>query len=215
MFHMYGKRAGCGPRGMMAVWGPSGRGGGLGGGFMMGHGRGLRGGGRDGNGGGRRGRMFDGGELKLVLLGLIGEAPRHGYDLIREIEERTGGAYAPSPGVIYPTLTLLDDMGLIEGVADGTKKQFAITDAGRAELDAKSAELKALMDRLADLGAQRAARWGTCVPCSPTGSRPKASRPKRCTISRRCSTRSRRKSSDSRFARCAQSPRDTLPPARR
>ncbi|UVO55794.1 PadR family transcriptional regulator [Sphingomonas sp. SUN039] len=123
---------------------------------MMGHGRGLRGGGRDGNGGGRRGRMFDGGELKLVLLGLIGEAPRHGYDLIREIEERTGGAYAPSPGVIYPTLTLLDDMGLIEGVADGTKKQFAITEAGRAELDAKAAELKALMDRLAELGAQRA-----------------------------------------------------------
>ncbi len=152
MFHMHGKRAGCGPRGYIAVWGPSGRGGG----FMMGHGRGLRGGGRDGSGGGRRGRMFDGGELKLVLLGLIGEAPRHGYDLIREIEERTGGAYAPSPGVIYPTLTLLDDMGLIEGVADGSKKQFAITDAGRAELDAKAAELKTLMDRLAELGAQRA-----------------------------------------------------------
>jgi len=100
--------------------------------------------------------MFDGGELKLVLLGLIAEAPRHGYDLIREIEDRTGGAYAPSPGVIYPTLTLLDDMGLVEGVADGTKKQFAITDAGRAELDAKADEVKALMDRLAELGAARA-----------------------------------------------------------
>ena len=156
MFHMHGKRGGCGPRGYMAVWGPSGRGGGLGGGFMMGHGRGLRGGGRGDGSGGRRGRMFDGGELKLVLLGLIGEAPRHGYDLIREIEERTGGAYAPSPGVIYPTLTLLDDMGLIEGVADGTKKQFAITEAGRAELDAKAAELKVLMDRLVELGVQRA-----------------------------------------------------------
>lgn len=156
MYHMHGRRGGCGPRGYIAIWGPSGRGGGLGGGFMMGHGRGLRGGGRDGSGGGRRGRMFDGGELKLVLLGLIGEAPRHGYDLIREIEERTGGAYAPSPGVIYPTLTLLDDMGLIEGIADGTKKQFAITDAGRAEVEAKDAELKVLMDRLAELGAQRA-----------------------------------------------------------
>lgn len=151
MFHMHGKRGGCGPRGYMAVWGPAGRSGG----FMMGHGRGLRGG-RGGDGGGRRGRMFDGGELKLVLLGLIGEAPRHGYDLIREIEERTGGAYAPSPGVIYPTLTLLDDMGLIEGVADGSKKQFAITDAGRAELETKASELKGLMDRLAELGAQRA-----------------------------------------------------------
>lgn len=152
MFHLYGKRGGCGPRGYMAVWGAPGRGSG----FMMGHGRGLRGGGRDGGGSGRRGRMFDGGELKLVLLGLIGEAPRHGYDLIREIEERTGGAYAPSPGVIYPTLTLLDDMGLIEGVADGTKKQFAITDAGRTELESKAEELKMLMDRLSELGAQRA-----------------------------------------------------------
>ena len=152
MFHMYGKRGGCGPRGYLAIWGPSGGGGG----FMMGHGRGLRGGGRGDGSGGRRGRMFDGGELKLVLLQLIADAPRHGYDLIREIEDRTGGAYAPSPGVIYPTLTLLDDMGLIEGVADGTKKQFAITDAGRAELDAKAAELKVLIDRLAELGAQRA-----------------------------------------------------------
>ena len=151
MFHTFAKRGGCGPRGYMAVWGSPGRGGGL----MMGHGRGLRGGGRDG-GGGRRGRMFDGGELKLVLLGLIGEAPRHGYVLIREIEERTGGAYAPSPGVIYPTLTLLDDMGLIEGAADGTKKQFAITAAGTAELAAKASEVKALMDRLAELGAARA-----------------------------------------------------------
>jgi len=163
MFHMYGKRHGCGPRGYLAVWGPAGRGGGMGGGFMMGHGRGLRGGGRDGggrdgggSGGGRRGRMFDGGELKLVLLKLIAEAPRHGYDLIREIEQRTGGAYAPSPGVIYPTLTLLDDMGLIDAVAEGSRKQFTITDAGKAELDAKASEVGALMDRLAEVGAQRA-----------------------------------------------------------
>jgi DNA-binding PadR family transcriptional regulator len=153
MFHMHGKRAGCGPRGIMAVWGPSGRGGG---GFMMGHGRGLRGGGRDGSGGGRRGRMFDGGELKLVLLKLIDDAPRHGYDLIREIEERTGGAYAPSPGVIYPTLTLLDDMGLIEATTEASRKQFAITDAGKAELADKASDVTALMDRLAELGAQRA-----------------------------------------------------------
>ncbi|WP_447514071.1 PadR family transcriptional regulator, partial [Clostridioides difficile] len=58
--------------------------------------------------------MFDGTELRLILLKLIEEQPRHGYDLIREIEERSGGAYAPSPGVVYPTLTMLDDMGLIE-----------------------------------------------------------------------------------------------------
>jgi DNA-binding PadR family transcriptional regulator len=152
MFHTYGKRGGCGPRGYIAVWGPTGRGSG----FMMGHGRGLRGGGRGDGGGGRRARMFDGGELKLVLLKLIEEAPRHGYDLIREIEDRTGGAYAPSPGVIYPTLTLLDDMGLIDATTEGSRKQFAITDAGRAELGARAEEVKALLDRLAEMGAARA-----------------------------------------------------------
>ena len=152
MFHMNGKRDGCGPRGYMAIWGPGGRGGG----FVMGHGRGMRGGGRGDGSGGRRGRMFDGGELKLVLLKLIEEAPRHGYDLIREIEDRTGGAYAPSPGVIYPTLTLLDDMGLIDATAEGSRKQFAITDAGKAELAEKAAEVQALIDRLAEMGAARA-----------------------------------------------------------
>ena len=77
------------------------------------HGRGF-GGGREGrDGGGRSRRMFDGGELRLVLLKLIADEPRHGYDLIRQIEELTGGAYAPSPGVVYPTITMLDDMGFI------------------------------------------------------------------------------------------------------
>ncbi len=152
VFHFYGKRGGCGPRGYMAIWGPNARVGG----FVMGHGRGMRGGGRGDGSGGRRGRMFDGGELKLVLLKLIEEAPRHGYDLIREIENRTGGAYAPSPGVIYPTLTLLDDMGLIDAAAEGSRKQFTITDAGKAELAAKADEVKALLDRLAEMGAARA-----------------------------------------------------------
>ena len=64
--------------------------------------------------GGRRARMFDGSELRLMLLKLIADTPRHGYDLIRAIEALTAGAYAPSPGVVYPTLTLLDEMGLIE-----------------------------------------------------------------------------------------------------
>ncbi len=153
MFHMYGKR-GCRPdgseaRGYYAVWGH-----GSPGAFMMGHGRGLRGG--RGGDGGRRGRVFDSGELRLVLLKLIAEAPRHGYDLIREIEERTGGAYAPSPGVIYPTLTLLGDMGLIEEAeSEGSKKQFAITEAGTAELAAKADEVTVLLNRLSEMGKQR------------------------------------------------------------
>ena len=156
MFHMHGKR-GCGPRGFYASWGQGGPG------VMMGYGRGLRGGRGDG-GGSRRGRVFDSGELRLVLLKLIEEAPRHGYDLIREIEERTGGAYAPSPGVIYPTLTLLEDMGLIdETKSEGAKKQFAITDAGTAELEAKADAVKALFDRLFELGAQRAKTDGAPI----------------------------------------------------
>lgn len=151
MYHMNGRRGGCGPRGLMAIWGPAA------GAYAMGYGRGMRSrhGGGDG-GGGRRGRMFDSGALKLLLLKLIAEAPRHGYDLIREIEDRTGGAYAPSPGVIYPTLTLLDDMGLIAATAEVSRKQYAITEAGTAELAEKADEVEALIARLAEMGAARA-----------------------------------------------------------
>ena len=106
--------------------------------------------------GGRRGRMFDGGELRLVLLKLIADEPRHGYDLIREIEELTGGAYAPSPGVVYPTLTLLDEMGQIEEQrSEGAKKRFAATEAGRAHLAENQEQVDALIARLKALGEQR------------------------------------------------------------
>lgn len=100
--------------------------------------------------------MFDGSELRLVLLKLIADQPRHGYDLIREIEELTGGVYAPSPGVVYPTVTLLDDMGLIEEQkAEGAKKQFAVTEAGTAHLAERAEEVAALFARLAELGEER------------------------------------------------------------
>lgn len=156
MFHMYGKR-GCHPessgaQGYYAVWGHMARGGGFG--------RRVSGNGDNS----RRSRVFDSGELRLVLLKLIEEAPRHGYDLIREIEERTGGAYAPSPGVIYPTLTLLGDMGLIEEAkSDGAKKQFAITGAGAADLAAKADEVTVLLNRLAEMGKQRAKTDGAPI----------------------------------------------------
>ena len=107
--------------------------------------------GRHGRGRGRR-RVFESGELRLVLLKLIADEPRHGYDLIRAIEELTGGEYAPSPGVIYPTLTLLQDMGLIEEAdAEGSRKAFAATDEGRAHLDEKGDEVEALFERLEEL----------------------------------------------------------------
>ena len=108
-------------------------------------------------GGGRRGRrdrkrMFEGGELRLVLLKLIADEPRHGYDLIRATEELTGGEYAPSPGVIYPTLTLLQDMGHIEEApGKGPRKPFQATAEGRKELEERAEEVEALFERLCDL----------------------------------------------------------------
>jgi len=106
-----------------------------------------------GRGRGRRGRMFESGELRLVLLKLIADQPRHGYDLIRAIEELTHGSYAPSPGVVYPTLTMLQDMGLIEeAAAEGTRKAFAITPEGEAHLAERAEEVEALFERLTGAG---------------------------------------------------------------
>jgi DNA-binding PadR family transcriptional regulator len=109
---------------------------------------------------GRRGRgrrVFDASELQLVLLKLLSEQPRHGYDLIRAIEELTGGAYSPSPGVVYPTLTLLSEMGHIrEDQSEGSRKTYAVTQDGQAFLDARKTEVAALMARLAEMASERA-----------------------------------------------------------
>lgn len=99
--------------------------------------------------------MFEAGELKLVLLRLLEDHPRHGYDFIRELESHTGGVYAPSPGVIYPTLTLLQDLGYVEAIAsEGAKQQFALTEAGRAHLNEHRAEAELALERLKQLGAE-------------------------------------------------------------
>ena len=114
-------------------------------------------GGRGGRSAGRRGRMFASGELRLVLLKLIADEPRHGYELIKAMEELTGGTYVPSPGTIYPTLSLLSDEGAIEestGSGEGSRKAFAATDAGRTELAERADEAEALVARLAELGRQ-------------------------------------------------------------
>ena len=94
--------------------------------------------------------MFDHGDLKFVVLALIAEQPRHGYEIIKEIEHRVGGAYAPSPGVIYPLLTMLEEMGLAQLTAsEGAKKLFAITEQGQAELAANKANVDSLFARIA------------------------------------------------------------------
>ena len=101
---------------------------------------------------GPRGRMFAGGELRLVLLKLIADESRHGYELIKAIEEMTGGRYAPSPGVVYPTLSLLLDEGAVEEVADDSpRKAFAATEAGRKELADRAEEAERLIARLTRL----------------------------------------------------------------
>ena len=96
------------------------------------------------------------GEIRYLVLDAIKERPRHGYEVIQHIEERAKKSYRPSPGVIYPTLTLLQDMGRIEeATAAGPRKAFAITADGTAELEAKKPEVEALFARLAELAAQR------------------------------------------------------------
>lgn len=134
-----------------------GHGGPFGGGDPFGE-EGPRGGGRGGRGGGGRRRLFDNETLRLILLKLIADEPRHGYELIRAIEALSGEAYAPSPGVVYPTLTLLSDMDLIaEEPSEGSRKRFAITDAGRAQIEERKAALDLALERLASL-AQKAER---------------------------------------------------------
>ncbi|HET6609238.1 MAG TPA: PadR family transcriptional regulator [Rhodopila sp.] len=108
--------------------------------------------------GGRRsslGRFFAHGDLRLVVLHLIAEKPRHGYEIIKAIEESVGGAYSPSPGVIYPTLTLLEELGYVT-VTTGTdsgKKLHTITPQGQAYLDANRTALNTLLARMAEASA--------------------------------------------------------------
>ena len=98
--------------------------------------------------GGRGPRVFAPGDLKLLLLALIAEQPCHGYDLIRQIEGLFDGAYSPSPGVIYPTLTFLEESELISGNAEGGKKHYTITDAGRLFLSEQAVALDGVRMRI-------------------------------------------------------------------
>jgi DNA-binding PadR family transcriptional regulator len=106
--------------------------------------------------GGRHGRraerVFDQGDLRYVILKLISEAPRHGYEIIKAIEDKVGGAYSPSPGVIYPTLTLLEELGYVTVEnAEGGKKLYRITDAGQAELEDKKNVIEGIFRRMSDI----------------------------------------------------------------
>lgn len=105
----------------------------------------------------RRGRrFFDHGDLRYVLLKLIAETPRHGYELIKAIEEQAGGAYSPSPGVVYPTLTLLEETGLVVSEAQGGKKLYSITPEGEAHLLANEGQVAGIFERMGAAAAMSA-----------------------------------------------------------
>ena len=102
----------------------------------------------------RGGRVFGHGGLRLVLLQLIADKPRHGYELIKAIEEQLGGSYSPSPGVVYPSLTLLEEMGHVTVSHEtGGRKLHTITTAGRDHLQEHRAEVDQLLARMANGGA--------------------------------------------------------------
>jgi DNA-binding PadR family transcriptional regulator len=104
-------------------------------------------------GGGRHhGRVFAHGDLRFVILQLIAEGPRHGYEIIKEIEEKLGGSYSPSPGVVYPTLTWLEELGYATvTTSDGTKKLYAITREGSGYLAANKEAVDAIFGRIAEI----------------------------------------------------------------
>ena len=106
-------------------------------------------------GGGRRGgRVLDHGDLRLLVLQLLQEKPRHGYEIIKAIEERLGGAYSPSPGVVYPTLTLLEELGhAAVAASEGAKKLYAATPDGSAWLAASQPAVAAMEERIASARA--------------------------------------------------------------
>jgi len=101
-----------------------------------------------------RGRVFDTGDLRFVILRLIAEKPSYGYEIIKAIEERLGGSYTPSPGVVYPTLTLLEELGWVTvTTGDGTKKLHTITAQGTAALEENKASVDSLFERMEHLRA--------------------------------------------------------------
>ncbi|HET6229316.1 MAG TPA: PadR family transcriptional regulator [Longimicrobiaceae bacterium] len=132
----------CGPRGR--------RGPGFIGTFWAGPGGGQWGGGA----GPGRGRVFGHGDLKYVILSLLAEKPRHGYEIIKELEERVGGAYSPSPGTVYPTLALLEDLGYAAArTEEGNRKVYEITDEGRRHLAENRSIVDDIFGRVEEMGS--------------------------------------------------------------
>lgn len=106
----------------------------------------------------RFGRMLAQGDLRVLALWLISEQPRHGYEIIKILEEKTGGWYSPSPGVVYPTLTYLEEAGYARAEVQGSRKLYTITDEGRAYLAENRDFVEGVLGRLS-AAADRVAQW--------------------------------------------------------
>jgi DNA-binding PadR family transcriptional regulator len=147
--HRYGRRGGpfffrfFGPRGR---WSDD-----FGGDWQFGRWGGRRGGGFFGGFGpfGPGERFFGRGDLKYVILELLKDQPRHGYDIIRALEARMRGYYRPSPGSVYPTLQMLEDLGYVTSTQHEGKKVYTITDAGRGYLEEQKSTVDDIRDRIA------------------------------------------------------------------
>jgi DNA-binding PadR family transcriptional regulator len=107
-----------------------------------------------GRGGFRGGRKFAAADLHLIILALLKDKPRHGYELIKALEERSGGFYTPSPGMIYPALTYLEEIGHATVEADGAKKLYSITDAGRKQLEENREVVDTMFRELEQIGSR-------------------------------------------------------------
>ena len=106
----------------------------------------------------RAGRMLAQGDLRLLALALIAEQPRHGYEIIKVLEEKTQGWYAPSPGIVYPTLTYLEEAGYVTAESEGAKKRYPITDEGRTYLEENRDVADMVLERLEMIGKKLARR---------------------------------------------------------
>lgn len=104
---------------------------------------------------GRPGRFFEAGEVRLAILSLLSEGPKHGYQLMKEMAERSGGMYRASAGSVYPTLQQMEDEGLVEAAQEGGRRVFHLTEAGRKELERDPESVRRIWER-----AERCEDWG-------------------------------------------------------
>ena len=114
----------------------------------------------------RAGRVLSSTELHLLILSLLADQPTHGYELIKAVQELTGGAYVPSPGVIYPALSYLEEAGQAESDLDGVKKRYRLSSTGRAALEEGRTTVKLLLERMRSLG--QLASNGVVAPVGAT-----------------------------------------------